>query len=356
MSALIASLANHQNDKMAQRIFDYISKKEGDFNDLSLDVFAYQYEHCEAYRHYCRQLHKTPETLETWQEIPAVSTEVFREFTLSTLSIDKAQYVFETSGTSQGNKGKHYYHDMSLYNAAIQFSFMKGINLSNEDKPVFRVLTPSFADVSTSSLFYMFQQAIAWYGDEHSQFYFQQNELNCCQLLQDLQEDIQKNQAVVLLGTAFSFVNFCDYLIKNKIILPLPKGSRLLETGGLKGRTRTVSRNELYELFSKRLGLDLRQCFSEYGMTELSSQCYSQPNSHIFSSPHWMKTRIIDPQTGSEVAPEETGLVQFFDLANYTAVSAVITSDLAIKRKDGFELIGRAPKAVLRGCSTAFEP
>ena len=63
----------------------------------------------------------------------------------------------------------------------------------------------------------------------------------------------------------------------------------------------------------------------------------------------------IDPKTGNEVNIGETGLVQFFDLANYTAVSAIITSDLAVKHLNGFELIGRAPKAVLRGCSTAFE-
>jgi hypothetical protein len=103
------------------------------------------------------------------------------------------------------------------------------------------------------------------------------------------------------------------------------------------------------------LGLPLKHCFSEYGMTELSSQCYSLPNSHHFISPSWMPVQIINPETNQEVAVGETGLVQFFDLANVTAVSAIITSDLAIKHEKGFELVGRAPKAVLRGCSTAFE-
>jgi hypothetical protein len=341
--------------QLVQAIQDYITTGQGDFNLLALQVFSYQYHHCEPYQRYCQQLGKTPDTVKTWQQVPAVSTEIFREFTLCTLPIAEAKYIFQTSGTSQETKGKHYYHDMTLYDAAIKNSFMSSLGLAEQPKPIFRVLTPSFADVSTSSLFYMFQQVIEWYGDARSQFYFHQNELDVEKLTHDLQEDIAEDRAVVLLGTAFSYVNFCDYLQDHQIILPLPKGSRLLETGGLKGRTRTVSRSELYDLFRTLFGLDLSHCFSEYGMTELSSQCYSQPNSHIFHFPRWMPTRIIDPETGDEVPVGKTGLVQFFDLANYSAVSAVVTSDLAIRHQNSFELIGRAPKAILRGCSTAFE-
>lgn len=340
---------------LMQSIQHYIETGKGDFNTLALMLFSYQYQNCEPYQHYCRQLNKTPDQVQTWQQIPAVSTEVFREFTLCTLPVTTAQYIFQTSGTTQETKGKHYYHDMTLYDAAIQSSFMTGIGLSNQQKVTFRVLTPSFTTVSTSSLFYMFQKALEWYGNVTSQFYFQQNELDVARLTQDLSEDVLLNRPVVLLGTAFSFVNFCDDLQRNGIILKLPKGSRILETGGLKGRVRSVTRPELYDLLVQTFSLELSNLFSEYGMTELSSQCYSQPNSHLFQSPPWMPTRIIQPESGEEVAIGETGLVQFFDLANYTAVSAVLTSDLAIRHIDGFELVGRAPKAILRGCSTAFE-
>ena len=335
-----------------QRIVDFIETGIGNFNELALSVFAHQYQHCEAYQQYCRQLNKTPDQITAWQQIPAVSTDVFREVELCTLPLTTAKYVFQTSGTTAEIKGKHYYHDMTLYDSAIKNSFMSGMGLSKQAKYIFRVLTPSFVDVPTSSLFYMFHKIIEWYGQPQSQFYFHQNELNMTSLLLDLLEDVAHSRKVVLLGTAFSFVNFCDYLKNKGVTLKLQTGSRLLETGGLKGRTRSVSRNELYNLFSKYLGLDLSLCFSEYGMTELSSQCYSKPNSHVFQSPHWMQTRIIDPQSGNDVAVGEKGLVQFFDLANYTAISSIVTADIAIKQVDGFELIGRAEKAVIRGCST----
>jgi len=337
------------------KILNHILHAQGNFNTLALEVFAYQFQHCQTYQAYCRRLNKTPDQVSHWKDIPAVSTEVFREYNLCTLPPETAQYVFQTSGTSQEIKGKHYYHDLTLYQAAIQMSFMKGLGLKPQTRALFRVLTPSFTEVSTSSLYFMFQKVLEWYGEPGSRFYFKNNELDEAQLIQDLQEDATLNRPVILLGTAFSFVNFCDYLQEQQIILKCPPGSRLLETGGLKGRTRTVSRPELYQHFSHLLGLELNHCFSEYGMTELSSQCYSQPNSHHFISPPWMSIQIIDPETGKEVEPGKTGLVQFFDLANLTAVSAVITSDLAIRLDPGFELQGRAPQAIIRGCSTVFE-
>jgi hypothetical protein len=340
---------------LTEAIREHIVTGEGDFNQLALAVFDHQFHQCQPYQRYCLQLNKTPQQIRTWQEIPAVSTEVFREFALTTSPISTAKYIFETSGTSQEKKGRHYYHDMTLYDAAIQSSFMASLKLSKETKTIFRILTPSFNEISTSSLFYMFQKVVEWYGDESSHFYFKDNKMDCDQLINDLQEDIKLNRPVVLLGTAFSFVNFCDELIRRNLTLSLPEKSKLLETGGLKGRARVISRDELYHLFSAQLGLHPDHCFAEYGMTELSSQSYSPPSSPVFQSPHWMPVRIIHPETGEDVAEGESGLVQFFDLANYTAVSAIVTSDLAIKRTHGFELIGRAPLAVLRGCSTAFE-
>lgn len=340
---------------LAERILNFICTGNDQPNQLALAIFAYQYQSCQPYQYYCQQWGKTPAQVACWQDIPAVSTEAFREFDLSTLPVNEACAVFHTSGTTQERKGRHYYHDLTLYEAAIKASFMPGMGLAMQDRPIFRILTPSYFTVPTSSLYYMFQKVLEWFGAPGSQFYFKNNELDYAQLCQDLQEDIRQARAIVLLGTAFSWVNFCDYLQQHQLTLHLPQGSRLLETGGLKGRARQLSREGLYQLLATTLGLELSQCFSEYGMTELSSQCYSLANSHHFIPPPWLLTQIIDPERGSEVAVGETGVVQFFDMANLTAISAVMTADLAIKKPQGFELLGRAPQAALRGCSLVFE-
>jgi acyl-protein synthetase LuxE len=338
---------------LKKNILDFMRTHRGDFNQLALEVFEYQFQNCHAYQRYCQQLNRRPGTIDHWYDIPSVPTDVFREFDLCTFDPLTAQFVFQTSGTTKERKGNHYYKDMELYDESIRLHFMRGIGLRNDMKITFRILTPSFNEVSTSSLFYMLQQAMDWYGESHSQFYMSNNQMDYMALQRDLADDILRDNPIALIGTAFAWVNFFDHFEGKTWQLPV--GSVLMETGGLKGKTREISKKELYQLFKVRLGLMPEQCFSEYSMTELSSQCYSRPNSPILTSPQWMPTRIVDPETGLDVEVGKIGMVQFFDLANLETISAITTSDLAIKHSDGFELTGRAPLSVLRGCSTLFE-
>jgi hypothetical protein len=331
----------------------FMREGEGNFNDLALRIFEYQFTHCISYQRYCQKLQLTPSSITHWNEIPAVPTDVFREVDLCTFDISGSKYIFQTSGTTQEKKGKHFYRDMSFYDEAIRLSFMKGIGLQTENRICFRILTPSFHEVKTSSLFYMLQRAIEWYGDASSRFYMQNNQMDYSALFKDLEDDIRHQRPIALIGTAFSFVNLFDQYKEKKWILPY--GSVLMETGGLKGRSRHITREGLYNLFYSRFSLLPDRCFSEYGMTELSSQCYSKPSSYVFQPPHWMATRIIHPETNREVSVGEEGIIQFFDLANVEGISCVMTADLARKHQDGFELLGRSPLARLRGCSTAFE-
>jgi hypothetical protein len=150
--------------------------------------------------------------------------------------------------------------------------------------------------------------------------------------------------SVGLMGTAFNFVHLIDAVGS----LKLPGCSRLLETGGYKGRSREVSRKELHEMIRGAFGVS--EIVTEYGMCELSSQAYAREGG-IFHFPSWVRVQIVSPENGREVKEGETGLVRVFDLANIWSVLAVQTEDLGVRRKHGFELIGRASGAEARGCS-----
>jgi hypothetical protein len=152
------------------------------------------------------------------------------------------------------------------------------------------------------------------------------------------------------MGTAFSFVHLLDYLTETNLRFSLPPGSMILETGGYKGRSRSLPKLELHSLIAQRLGVRAAQIVCEYGMSELSSQAYSQVSSP-FLFPPWARAQVISPETGEQVGDGETGLLRVFDLANVFSVMAIQTEDLAIKRGAAFELIGRAALAELRGCS-----
>jgi len=172
--------------------------------------------------------------------------------------------------------------------------------------------------------------------------------------------------ALVLLSTAFSFVHLLDYLAEHELRFELPPGSSVMETGGYKGRSRSLPRSELHELMAARLGIPPSQIVCEYGMSELSSQAYDRvagapSETHApgltrhFHFPPWARSQIVSPGTGWEVAEGKTGLIRVFDLANVYSVVAIQTEDLGLRRGTGFELAGRAVMAEARGCSLMAE-
>jgi len=172
---------------------------------------------------------------------------------------------------------------------------------------------------------------------------------------------------VLMLGTAFSFVHLLDHLAEQDLRFELPPGSCALETGGYKGRSRSLPKAALHGLISERLGIPRGRIVCEYGMSELSSQAYDltlDPSrvthhvplvtfhaSRLFSFPPWARVQIVSPETGREVAEGETGLIRVVDLANVYSVMAIQTEDLGVRRGEGFALVGRAVLAEPRGCS-----
>ena len=130
-----------------------------------------------------------------------------------------------------------------------------------------------------------------------------------------------------------------------------------METGGYKGRSRAIAKEELGALLQQTFGLRPDQIITEYGMSELSSQAYRRPEEEsmtgqgLFQFPAWVRMQIVSPETGQPVAPGQTGLIRIFDLANVWSVMALQTEDLGIQHESGFELLGRSADVVPRGCS-----
>jgi hypothetical protein len=186
-------------------------------------------------------------------------------------------------------------------------------------------------------------------------------------LIPVLRESAVHGQPQIILGTAFSFVHLLEFMTRQELRFHLPRGSRVMETGGYKGRSRVLPKAELHAGITTALGIPPSLIFSEYGMSELSSQAYDampagaqvastsawRPESapRILRFPCWARSHVFSPETGQEVADGETGLLRVFDLANVWSTMAIQTEDLAVRRGEGFELLGRAPGAEPRGCS-----
>jgi hypothetical protein len=159
------------------------------------------------------------------------------------------------------------------------------------------------------------------------------------------------NEPLLLAGTSFAFVHLLDALHGERV--SLPPGSRVMHTGGFKGRSREVEPAKLRAAIAETFAVDERLVVGEYGMTELSSQLY-QGEHGGYLAPPWMRVTAVDPET---LEPHgEAGVARIVDLANVDSAVAVQTADVVRIVDDGsVELLGRAPGAPPRGCSLAIE-
>jgi hypothetical protein len=368
-----------------------------EFDSLALELFALQFQSNPAYRTICRARGATPDTVEHWTQIPAVPTGAFKELELSCIRPKERTAVFHSSGTTEQKPSRHFHcaESLAVYGTSLWNWFERNVFWSADGSSASSVetrgraarapfavicLTPPPRQAPHSSLICMFETARQKLGAPESAFVGKIGAdgawtLDFAAALAALhQSPITNYRSLLVLGTAFSFVHLVDFLAGKNLRLNLPAGSRVMETGGYKNRSRSMPKAALHALITERLGVPAENIICEYGMSELSSQAYAlgapassrRVSSPIadqdpagetpalpgcFHFPPWARAQIISPETGREVADGETGLIRMFDLANVFSVAAIQTEDLAVRRGDGFELIGRAPKAEPRGCS-----
>ena len=334
------------------------------FSALAFELFGLQFTHNPVYREICEARRLTPATVTHWPQIPAVPAAAFKELEMTSLAPAGRIAVFHSSGTTEQKPGRHFHSSSSLavYEASLWASFQKNLlaggGLRIPDCPLI-VLTPPLAQVPHSSLVHMFEIVRQKLGAAETAFVGRLAAdgswtLDFATVVDRLASGgpTRGAQPWLLLGTAFSLVHLLDYLADAQLHFILPAGSRVMETGGYKNRSRSMPKAELHAFITERLGVSRENIICEYGMSELSSQAYDTGSrSRVFRFPPWARVQIISPETGREVAEGETGLIRILDLANVYSVAAIQTEDLGILRGDGFELVGRAPRAEPRGCS-----
>lgn len=360
-----------------------LSWSDDKFTRLALDVFGGQFEANAPYRSFCEKRGVDPETIRNYRDIPAVPTDVFKHVRLTTAG--EPVRTFRTSGTTLGERGEHHFGTLSVYRASLVGPF-KRFCMPDTDQMRMLIVAPSGKELPDSSLSFMLDELLERFGDAQSGYFVHRRddgslEMAFDELVEALDQAEADGVVTMLLGTAFGFAEFFEATdgTDGTKSWQLAAGSRVMETGGFKGKTREVSRDELYEMFEARLGVPEGRCVSEYSMTELSSQAYSDDlyktlqhgvrhhvetartgvrhHVRVLQTPPWARVEIVDPLSFEPIEePETEGLIRWYDLANTESVVAVQTSDLGVLVDGGgFLLHGRAPQAKLRGCSLTIE-
>jgi hypothetical protein len=333
--------------------------REKEFNRLALALFALQLESVPIYRELCQRRRATVESISLWSQIPALPVSAFKEFDVSSIPAAERRQVFHSSGTTGHVPSRHFHHarSIAIYEASL-LAWFKRCFLGGRSEPMRLVfLTPEHAP--HSSLVHMFQTVRQHLGAADSVFVGRLEtdgswSLDSERAFAVLQAAVEAKQAIGVLGTAFSFVHLLEALQAGGRRFLLPAGSRVMETGGYKGRSREMPKAQLRGMISSFLGVPESEIIAEYGMSELSSQAYDRvnaDNSGLFVFPPWVRAQVVSAETGGPAEEGKTGLLRVFDLANIWSVMAVQTEDLVVAHSGGFNVLGRAAASAPRGCS-----
>jgi hypothetical protein len=196
-----------------------------------------------------------------------------------------------------------------------------------------------------------------------SEVFARADQLDFAGLTAALRQSERDGEPVCIMTTTGALVRFFDHCRAQGVTFRLPHGSRLMDTGGRKGAGRPLSAHGALHACWNTFAIPGYFCANEYGMTELSSQCYDnvirdryagRVTRRAKAGPHWLRTLVLDPGSLREVAAGAPGLLCHFDLANAGTAVAVLTEDIGYAVENGFVITGRIAGAEARGCSLAL--
>ena len=310
---------------------------QAQFEEMCMLVFHHQVRNNETYREFVGLLGIMPDRVQKVEQIPFLPIEFFKSRDILSSS-RQVEAVFTSSGTTGSVPSRHLVTDLSIYRK----SFTRGFErfYGHPEEYIILALLPSYLERGGSSLVYMANELIEMSGSESSGFYLNNME----ELASNLSELDRSGKKILLLGVSYALLDLIalkPFKLENTVIM---------ETGGMKGRRREMVREELHKELKAGFGVD--QIHSEYGMTELLSQAYSQGRG-IFECPPWMKILIRDPEDPFHLMGlNRTGGVNVIDLANFNSCSFIATQDLGRAREGStFEIVGRFDHSDIRGCN-----
>jgi hypothetical protein len=317
-------------------------KTRDDFDQAALETFNYQVSGNTVYHQFVDLLGVNPGSVDSPEKIPFLPAGFFRDHKVITGG-QPEKIVFESSGTTGTSASRHYVVDPSLYKE----SFLKAFSLFYGDPGEYFIaaLLPSYTGRKNSSLVYMMDEIINRSAYADSGFYRD----NIRELFSNIKTAKGKGMKILLMGVSFALLDLAEQYH------PDLEGVIIMETGGMKGRRKEITRGELHSVLKSAFNVEA--IHSEYGMTELLSQAYSKGDG-IFCTPPWMKIMIRDPHDPLSLLdePGRTGGINIIDLANIHSCSFISTDDLGKLHADGsFEVLGRLDNSDIRGCNLLIE-
>ncbi|MCX8486648.1 MAG: acyl transferase [Crocinitomicaceae bacterium] len=311
-----------------------LSTSQDNFEERALALFHHQYQNVSVYRSYADLVHRNhPKSL---NEIPFLPISFFKTARIIDQESINIDLHFQSSGTGNSGRSQHFVLDKQWYDDSFSSGFTHFFGPVEEY--VVLALLPNYVDQGDSSLVYMVNTLIQQSKQELSGFLLQEPS----SLIERYRAAVSQGKKVIIFGVSYALLDLAELKIDLSEAI-------IIETGGMKGRRKELTKAELHAALIEGLGVD--HVRSEYGMTELLSQGYSMKDGKFQVVP-CMKILIRDPYDPFTLFPHErSGGINVIDLANQHSCAFIQTQDLGRIEGDGFYLEGRFDEADVRGCN-----
>jgi phenylacetate-coenzyme A ligase PaaK-like adenylate-forming protein len=301
----------------------------------ALAVFRHQAVHCDIYRRYLEAIHVRYEDIQQAADIPYLPIAFFKTHRVVSGEF-VSEVIFTSSGTTGMQTSRHEVRTLDIYRRSFQRGFE--LQYGSPSDYVIYALLPSYLEREGSSLILMAEELIAQ-AQPGSGFFLKHHE----ELRDALLRSEAEGKKNLVLGVTFALLDFAEAMPTE-----LPH-TIFMETGGMKGRRKEMIREEVHRVLKE--AFQLAHVHSEYGMTELLSQAYSQGEG-VFRCPTWMSVTVRDVQDPLSNYTTGKGGLNIMDLANVDSCAFIATQDLGVVHGDGrFEVTGRYDFADVRGCN-----
>ena len=323
------------NDELEHKVFQI--SNEIQFNELALEVYDYQKKNNPIYQDFIQQLKRKEPT--HYSSIPFLPISFFKSHEIRCHTVNQPQIHFMSSGTG-GNRSNHFVEKIDLYEQSFESTYR--LQIGNPEEQVILALLPNYIEQGNSSLVYMVDYLIKKTNSTLSGFYLNDPR----KIIDSYDIAVKQNKKVVLFGVSYALLDLA-------MLKPDLSNAVIIETGGMKGKRKELTKEELH--FELKNGFNVKYISSEYGMSELLSQAYSNAEG-LFNTPNWMKILIRDTNDPLSIIENgKTGGINVIDLANLYSCSFIATQDLGQIVNNQFKWMGRFDNADIRGCNLLLE-
>ncbi len=312
------------------------SVNEDNFEDIALNLFRFQAKNNPVYRQYLQHLKCNPNTVTGLDKVPFLPISLFKSQPIKT-GTWKPRAEFTSSGTTGLTTSRHQVYDLTFY-LGLSENIFRSFYDSTKQYHILALL-PSYLERSGSSLIAMMDHLIKQSKSAHSGFYLH----NHGDLINKIESLKGTDRQIIVWGVSFALLDLAEaYELDLSDCI-------VIETGGMKGRRKEWVREELHQFLKSRF--NIQAVHSEYGMTELMSQAYSNGEGY-YQCPAWMKMLVRDINDPFLIVKGKAGVINVVDLANFHSCAFIETQDLGRVDQDGsFEVLGRIDNSDLRGCN-----